>query len=123
MKRVTFFLTLLLSTFVLCAQSGQETTSKQNVGLEFHTSGNPDRIHRTPMRLDIEVVYDTENTTVEVISYDSLIGEVYLIDNTNNSVVDYSTSINTTLSVPTNYSSYTIKIVGENWYAIGILNL
>lgn len=76
-------------------------------------------LHRTPMNLPIEVMFDNETMTVEVSCTNDLEGEVYLY-NASEEMEDYSPCLNSILFV-TNSDFHTILIEGDGWSASGII--
>lgn len=77
------------------------------------------QVDRAPMRLPIDVVYDTDNLTITVSGDDTLEADVSLADETG-TVIDLSPSVNTTLNIPDGYSGIiVICIESADWIGIG----
>lgn len=77
------------------------------------------QVDRAPMRLPLDVVYDTDNFTITVSGDDSLEADVSLADESGN-VLEFSSSINTTLSIPDGYNGIiVIRIESADWIGIG----
>ena len=77
--------------------------------------------NRAPMRLPIEVVYDSDTHKIEVIGDESMEAEVFLY-NANGSLENYSSLLNTEFTVLTP-GIYIIQIEGEGWYAEGEIEI
>ena len=114
MKKMIFIAGLLLS-MALTAFAEQ-----QGVFMQFHRKINPENsrdVNRARMRLPIDVVYDSDMHKIEVTGEESIEAEVFLY-NTNGSLENYSSSLNTDFTV-LNSGIYTIQIQGNGWYAEG----
>ena len=108
MKKMIFIAGLLLS-MALTAFAEQ-----QGVFMQFHRKINPENsrdVNRAPMRLPIDVVYDSDMHKIEVTGEESIEAEVFLY-NTNGSLENYSSSLNTDFTV-LNSGIYTIQIQGQ----------
>lgn len=77
-----------------------------------HSSNKPQRI---PLHLPLEVVYNDDEQTVEVIADETLHANVYLYYN--DELVDSSYEINCSFTLPYTQGPYTILIDSENWIA------
>lgn len=99
------------------------TANKTSVFMNFHRKGQSSdkQIERISMRLPIEVFYDEETLSINVLGNEAISGEVFLLDDAGN-VVDYSSVLNTTFPVVIN-GNYTVCINGCDWYAIGYLDV
>lgn len=113
MKKLIIFALLLISINMVAS------AETYNVLLEFHrrTNSNNTKVDRAPMRLPIDVVYDSDASTIEVTSSLTQEPEVYIYD-TNGSIVGYSQTLNTSILL-VNVVPFIIHIVGNDWYAIG----
>lgn len=110
-----FYLAVLLLVIAQTAFAEQH-----DIFLEFHRKINPENTHdvnRTPMRLPIEVIYDSEKHIIEVVGNESLEAEVFLY-NTNGTLECYSSILNTEIPIMAS-GTYIIQIHGDGWYAIG----
>jgi uncharacterized protein YcfL len=117
MKKLALFIVALLLSISCSFAQSQSTSTQQNVGLEFHKQANPTKVHRSSFYLPIEVTYDEIGHTLTIVADDDIDGEVYIYDN-NNNIVAYSSCMNSTF-ILSSIGEYTIKINGEDWYALG----
>lgn len=88
--------------------------------MEFHRKIRPENsrdVNRAPMRLKIEVVYDSDTHKIEVIGNASVNAEVFLYD-ASSTLTNYSSSLNTNFTILTP-GTYIIQIQGDGWYAEG----
>lgn len=93
---------------------------QRGVFMEFHHKINPGHtrdVNRAPMRIPIEVVYDSDTHKIEVVGNESLEAEVFLY-NAIGTLEGYSSILNTIFTI-SNSGNYTIQIKGEGWYAEG----
>lgn len=93
---------------------------QRGIFMDFHGDINPKKdmeVNRTPMKLPIEVIYDSDVHTIEVIGNGSLEAEVFLY-NINGTLESYSPILNTDFTV-LNLGTYSIQIQGDGWYAEG----
>jgi len=93
---------------------------QRGVFMEFHhkiVSGHTRDVNRAPMRIPVEVVYDSNTRKIEVIGNESLEAEVFLY-NVNGSLEGYSSILNSNFTILTP-GNYTILIKGDGWYAEG----
>lgn len=92
------------------------------VFMEFHRKSKPGKnmsVNRAPMRLPIEVIYDSDTHKIEVVGNEEMEVQIFLCDE-NGNTLDYSPCINAELNVPYNYSGVIIlRIENEEWIAIG----
>lgn len=104
--------------------SGTINAEKKELKLTYHRqikSGTKGNIDRAPMRLPIDVYFDSEAGIIEVAGDDTLEADVTLCDETG-AALDYSPVINATFSVEGLNPAY-VLIEGENWYATADLDL
>ena len=96
--------------------------SKYDVCMEYHQLGQGTQsttVRRSPLRLPIDVLYDSETHQIEVVGDEDVVAQTFLCDE-NGNVLDYSPSINAVLQIPSNYSGLIIiRIENEDWSAIG----
>lgn len=115
MKKAVFLITML------CALAFPSMAEKTTTTLRFHRHGNhqlSQEVNRAPARIPaIEVYYDSETQTIEVVGDEYVEAEVFLYDEEGN-VVDYSSTLNAIFSVSAP-GSYRILIQSANWYAEG----
>ena len=105
--------------FIGCLQS---YASKREIYMDFYKSGHVDKnttVHRSPMRIPIDVYYDEELRLIEISGNEDMSIQIYLCDE-NGNTVNCSPSINTILEVPCGYSGLiSIRIESEGWIATG----
>ena len=119
MKKAIILVGLLLITMAHTAFAEQ-----RGVFMEFHRKINPGKnmqVNRAPMRLPIEVAYDSETHDIKVIGDNSIEAEVFLYD-ANGTLESYSSTLNTDFNVR-GTGTYTILIQGEGWYAEGDIEM
>ena len=103
---------------LLCLSALAET---KHVKVDYKTKRKGGiTVERAPINLPIEVIYDTESFTVQVMSLsDELEAEVYVY-NAFDELEDYSPCLNTILTV-TESDYHTIVIESENWTGYGVI--
>lgn len=121
MKRLTLILGLILS---MCSVA---FATKKQVALEtYRKTQDKDfgKVHRAPERIpDISVIYDSEMRIVEVECDEPIEADVFLYDS-NNNIIDYSPTVNSTLSAnEATAFPLTIYIESEQWTAIAEIEL
>lgn len=77
------------------------------------------KVNRAPKRISLDVVYDTDTQCVSVNGDEGMVVEIFLY-NSLGEVEDYSSSMNTTLSI-SSPGIHRIHIVGEDWDANGTI--
>lgn len=107
MKKV-FLLTCLLLTMAQVT-SAEERKLIMKFQRKTSTSENKEP-NRAPMRIPVEVVYDTETYEVKVIGDETIEAEVFLYDSVGN-LEDYSATLNTYFYLYTS-DTYTVHIEG-----------
>ena len=115
---------LIIMAALLLGMAHTVFAEQKGVFMEFHRKSNPDKnlsVNRAPMRLPIEVVYDSDTHKIEVIGDESMEAEVFLY-NANGSLENYSSLLNTEFTVLTP-GIYIIQIEGEGWYAEGEIEI
>lgn len=75
---------------------------------------------RAPMRIPVDVYYNTENRVIKVEGSETIEAEIYIY-NKYEELVDYSSTINAEFQL-TMPGEYTILIQSEYWYAEAIVN-
>ncbi|MCC8036802.1 MAG: hypothetical protein Q4D41_05970 [Prevotellaceae bacterium] len=114
MKKLIILATLLLG------MAHAAFAEKRGVLMEIHYRSVPGKnmsVNRAPMRLPIEVVYDSDTHRIKVTGNESMDAEVFLY-NANGDLENYSSSLNTEFTVLTP-GIYIIQIQGDGWYAEG----
>jgi len=120
MKKAILLIGVLIS-IVIQAYAAKDTI---HMHLQRRGASTPNTtVCRTPMRLPLEVVYDSETRQVEVTGDEETIAQVFLCD-ANGNTLDYSSSVNTVLNVPDGYSGLVIlRIESEDWIAVGEIEI
>ena len=111
---------LIIMAALLLGMAHTAFAEQRGVLMEIHYRSVPGKnmsVNRAPMRLPIEVVYDSDTHKIEVVGNESLEAEVFLY-NSNGSQENYSSSLNTEFTVLTP-GIYIIQIQGDGWYAEG----
>lgn len=116
MKKTIFTIILLLTAafHALAEQHG--------VFMEYHRKSKPGsqtQVNRAPMRLFIDVIYDTEERRVLISSEEFFDADVYLL-NPNGQIEDYSSILNCEFDITTGL--HIIRIEGDGWYAEGTID-
>ena len=110
----------LLSLVLIACSTVSLTAEKKTIKIDpIPKKDTGKTIHRAPMKLPIDVVFDNETMTVEVSCTNDLEGEVFLY-NSSEELEDYSPCLNSILSV-TNSDFHTILIEGDGWSASGVI--
>lgn len=119
MKKYLLVFSVILGFFL------NAPAEKKQQRIDVYTIGHDQKsttVHRAPARIPaIEVYYDSEVQTIEVVGDEYVEAEVFLYDE-EGIVVDYSTSLNTIFSVSVS-GSYRIHIQSANWYAEGEIQI
>lgn len=119
MKKVIILVVLLLTTMAHTAFAEQ-----RGVFMEFHRKINPGKnmqVNRAPMRMPIEVVYDSDTHNIKVTGEKGIEAEVFLY-NVNGTLESHSSILNAEFSVLES-DKYTILIQGGEWYAEGEIEM
>ena len=94
--------------------------------MEIHKKSIPEKnmsVNRSPMRLPIEVVYDSDTHKIKVSGDNKMEVQLFLCDE-NGNTLDYSQCVNSVLNIPNSYSGLiTLRIESEGWIAIGNINV
>lgn len=69
---------------------------------------------RAPMRIPVEVYYNSDLNTITIIGDESVTAEVFLY-NASGMLENYSSSLNTVFTLASS-GEYTVLIQGEGWY-------
>jgi hypothetical protein len=117
MKKLLSLLGVLI--IIGCLQS---YAAKSGVYMDFYKYGHEGKnttVHRSPMRIPIDVYYDEELHQIEICGDEDMNVQIYLCDENGNTIT-YSSTINTILDVPDGYSGLLfIRVEGEGWIATG----
>ncbi len=116
-------LILVMMAFAFQASAEESKSISIPIVAESHESNNNrfPKVHRAPMRINIEAWYNSDSNTIDIIYDGETEGEVILYLNDN--IVGYDSTINTTFSLPTSHGAYRIEIVTDNWTAEGGIQL
>lgn len=121
MKKLFSLLGVLIT--IGCLQANAE---KCGVYMDFYKYGHEGKnttVHRSPMRIPIDVYYDEELRQIEVCGDEDMDVQIYLCDENGNTITNSST-INAILDFPDGYSGLLfIRIEGEGWIATGIITV
>lgn len=115
---------LIIMAALLLGMAHTAFAEQRSVLIEIHYRSVPGKnmsVNRAPMRLPIEVVYDSDTHKIEVTGNESMDAEVFLYD-ANGSLENYSSSLNTEFTV-LNPGIYNIQIQGNGWYAEGEIEI
>lgn len=116
---LSLILVIIAIAFPSVAQTPKRN-SPEPVKLEYNRKDNSEKALRAPMRINIEVFYDTEMHIVEVYGDEAMDAEVFIY-NASGDIVNYTSSLNTELTIPAS-GIYTIQIESEGWYAVGVID-
>lgn len=99
-------------------------TEEQGVFMEINLRNKPDaytKVNRSPLRISLDVVFETETKLITITGNEPDEVEVFLY-NTYNEIEDYSTLLNTNLSVSTS-GLHRILIECSEWSAEGVIEI
>lgn len=114
----------IIFTWLMLAVAFTVSAAEKGVFMEYHRKSNPSRntqVHRAPMRIPIEVTYDSNTQTIKIVGDESIDAEAYLYDISGN-IEDYSPSLEVTFYVSTP-GIHIISIQGEGWYGEGAIQI
>lgn len=123
MKKI-LFLILVMMTFAFHAIAGEQTkstSSSQGIMLEIAQYKETSGRHRAPLRISIEAWYNAETNTIDISYNGEAEGEIFLYLNEN--IVEYDSTINTSLPLPSPHGLYAIEIISDTWSAYGYIQL
>lgn len=90
--------------------------TKHQVYVERSNSTIGTKLHRSPMMLpSLEIVYDTDNNSIDIVCSYDCDAEVKVYDAHGN-IVAISDIKDTIFLLSSNWSSYNVTIEGEFWY-------
>lgn len=120
-KIISLFLLMIAIALPSIAQQSSGHTSDRPVSLEVRQTKNPGtRVHRAPMRINIEAYYNEVDGTLEICYDGEAVGEVYLY--LNDTIVGYDSEINTSFPIPSS-GLYKIEIITDSWTGVGYIRL
>lgn len=120
-KILSLILVMIAVTLPVFAQGSTSSSSTRRVGLEVRQTQEPaTKVHRAPMRINLEAYYNEENGTLDICYNGEAIGEVFLYLNEN--IIGYDSDINTSFQISES-GLYRIEIVGETWIAQGYIQI
>lgn len=100
----------------------QANAAKSGVYMDFYKYGHEGKnttVHRSPMRIPIDVYYDDELRQIEISGSADIDVQIFLCD-INGNTLDYSHCMNTVLNIPYGFSGIIIlRIESEEWIATG----
>lgn len=121
MKKLFSLLGVLIT--IGCLQANAE---KSGVYMDFYKYGHEGKnttVHRSPMRIPIDVYYDDELRQIEISGFVDMDVQILLYDENGNTIT-YSSTINTILDIPDGYYGVlSIRIECEDWIAIGNITI
>jgi hypothetical protein len=120
MKKIMLILGMMLSLFAVQANA-EQTKHEVYVMQTNHSIGT--KLHRSPMMLPtVELVYDTENNTIDIACSYNCDAEVTVSDASGNIIA--VSDINDTIFLPSsNLSFYSVTIEAEYWYGFAEISL
>ena len=122
-KVILFFSAMFLLALSVSAEKPKE--EQKPVSLEYHKTGHGGFDTTTDRSLvgfpPMEVVYDYALNAIQITSAATVDAEVYVYDSSG-AMVGYANTLNTTIQLPSSPGTYTIYIIGTDWYALGHLN-
>ncbi|MCM1141805.1 MAG: hypothetical protein NC453_24810 [Muribaculum sp.] len=114
-KELLIFASLLMAFALNASAEGYGVFME----IDMKNSEKYHKVNRAPKRISLDVVYDTDSQCVTVNGDEGMEVEVFLY-NSLGEVEDYSSSLNTTLSV-SSLGIHRIHIEGEDWVANGTI--
>lgn len=119
MKNLFLIITVIFTT--VFSSFAEDERVPVVINKEEQTSNNNKNTwNRAPMRIPVDVYYNTENRVIKVEGSETIDAEVYIY-NKYEELVDYSSTINAEFQL-TMPGEYTILIQSESWYAEAIVN-
>ena len=115
-----YFILIGLLLIMTCTAFAEQ----RGVFLQFHRKvnvGKNMKVHRAPLYLPIDVVYDSDVHNIKVVGDKSIEAEVFLY-NASGILVCYSSTLDTDIDILLS-GTYTIVIQGEGWYAEGEIEM
>ena len=113
MKKLMLIIGIMISLFAMPVKAEQ---TKHKVYVERSNSTIGTKPHRSPMMLpSVEIVYDTDNNSIDIVCSHDCDAEVTVYDGDGNIVA--ISDIKDTVFMPSlNCSSYNVTIEAEFWY-------
>lgn len=106
---------------LLIAMAHNVQAERRDVLMEtYHKNQTEKKVNRAPMRINIDVFYDSDTHIIEVVGDESIEAEVFL--KADGILEDYSSTLNTVFTVSTS-GLYVIIIQGDDWYAEGEIEI
>ena len=125
MKKFLFLILFIMSTIgnIVSLASTNNTSSNRDlpINLDIHQVKRNPSVKRAPGIIDIEVYYNENTHTIEILYDGESIGEVFIY--LDDKIVGYSSDINTIISLPSENGNYKIEIITDYWIAIGYIEL
>ncbi len=122
MKKLMFIIGIMFSLFTVSASAGKSTDRATVHRRSNTTIGNS--LQRSPAQLpSIDVIFDSDNLTIEIISSMDCEASISIYDAYGN-LIDFSNSMNTILYLPeTTNQVFYIRIESHNWYATATISV
>lgn len=113
MKKLMLIIGIIISLFAMPVKAEQ---TKHKVYVERSNSTIGTKPHRSPMMLpSVEIVYDTDNNSIDILCSHDCDAEVTVYDGDGNIVA--ISDIKDTIFLPSsNWSSYNVAIEAEFWH-------
>ena len=119
MKKLFLIITVIFTT--MSSSFAEDEKVPVVINKEEQTSNNNKNTwNRAPMRIPVDVYYNTENRVIKGEGSETIDAEVYIY-NKYEELVDYSSTINAEFQL-TMPGEYTILIQSESWYAEAVVN-
>jgi hypothetical protein len=120
-KIVSFILVIVMFALHAMAEEPKSSKSSKNIMLEIAQYNETSGRARAPMRIGVGAWYNAETNAIEISYYGKAEGEVFLYLDEN--IVEYDSTINTSLPLPSSHGLYAIEIISETWSAHGYIQL
>lgn len=106
---------------IACAESNKSFS--YSIGMEIHENRNNSSttVHRAPMNIVVEAIYHPETNAIEISYNGDFNGEVLIYKD--DDIIEWGTEINNFFQLPSVSGLYTIKIITDNWIALGYIRL
>lgn len=109
-------MTLSIKTF---AEETKRTPQTQIIELDFKGCDKDGAIHRTPIKMNVEIVFDYECKCLYVSGEADAEVNLYF----DGRLIEHSDSLNTTFYVSESDGIYMLEIIADSWSAIGYVEV
>ena len=122
MKKVVILILLLFTLWLPVAADGNGGSNPKSIGIQLRpiSNGNP-KGHREPSPIVIDINYVPATQSIDIIYPGDAPGEVFVYFK--ETLVGYSSEINSTIPLPYTFGVYDIEIVTDYWSAQGSIEL